>query len=533
MTQNGPLSNKSESESESEDEYKVEEESPCGRWHKRKEQVSHSVVPGTDAAYLAMDIEDGVEVIWNEVTFAEKKDFISKEKQMMENLNSLISIAHPNIVKFHNYWIDRNRPKIRVVFITEYTGGSGTLKDFLRRTKYIQPAQVKNWTRWCNQILSSLHYMHSLQTPTVHGNLTTDTIFLQHHGLLKIGCFSIDTIRCYAKSETAKNRNMKNHRYFPDELISTAFDIYSFGVIALEMLAPSLMVQFEAQNLSTLDFKVACQSAIRKYLDNPDSDSNKTEFIELCLRENVSDRPDAKALSRHRALFELSPLQILASHKVYEYRTICQKDLDYQLKKVEAESDDTVICFCIKDGARLIYTRRQLPLKPTELDKLILDVQNGLYPVNGMEVSTNGAGGAKAPVEPDEPVPEVDPTTEICHGTEDRRAAHIECIISQDPASPGAFTITIDVDLAGPHKIDDKSSSASRTPECKRRLETKLRYEDTPQGIAQELSRFAFISSEDVNVLTEVIEDQYKLVNPFSSSMSTQTAANQVPITSS
>lgn len=98
-----------------------------------------------------------------------------------------------------------------------------------------------------------------------------------------------------------------------------------------------------------------------------------------------------------------------------------------------------------------------------------------------MEVSTNGAGGAKAPVEPDEPVclilyfscmlkgknwiavykthfqvPEVDPTTEICHGTEDRRAAHIECIISQDPASPGAFTITIDVDLAGPHKIDDK-----------------------------------------------------------------------------
>ena len=57
------------------------------------------MVPGTDAAYLAMDIEDGVEVIWNEVTFAEKKDFISKEKSMMENLDSLISIGHANIVK--------------------------------------------------------------------------------------------------------------------------------------------------------------------------------------------------------------------------------------------------------------------------------------------------------------------------------------------------------------------------------------------------------------------------------------------------
>ena len=59
----------------------------------------NSVVPGIDAAYLAMDIDDGVEVIWNEVTFSERKDFTAKEKQMMTNLDSLISIAHPNIVK--------------------------------------------------------------------------------------------------------------------------------------------------------------------------------------------------------------------------------------------------------------------------------------------------------------------------------------------------------------------------------------------------------------------------------------------------
>ena len=81
------------------------------------------------------------------------------------------------------------------------------IKTWLRKAP--ESFLIFSWTRWCNQILSSLHYMHSLQTPTVHGNLTTDTIFLQHHGLLKIGCFSIDTIRCYAKSETAKNRNMK------------------------------------------------------------------------------------------------------------------------------------------------------------------------------------------------------------------------------------------------------------------------------------------------------------------------------------
>lgn len=30
-------------------------------------------VPGIDAAYLAMDTEEGVEVVWNELYFSERK----------------------------------------------------------------------------------------------------------------------------------------------------------------------------------------------------------------------------------------------------------------------------------------------------------------------------------------------------------------------------------------------------------------------------------------------------------------------------
>lgn len=32
-------------------------------------------VPGIDAAYLAMDTEEGVEVVWNEVKISERKNF--------------------------------------------------------------------------------------------------------------------------------------------------------------------------------------------------------------------------------------------------------------------------------------------------------------------------------------------------------------------------------------------------------------------------------------------------------------------------
>lgn len=36
-------------------------------------------VPGIDSAYLAMDTEEGVEVVWNEVQFSERKNYKLQE----------------------------------------------------------------------------------------------------------------------------------------------------------------------------------------------------------------------------------------------------------------------------------------------------------------------------------------------------------------------------------------------------------------------------------------------------------------------
>ena len=48
---------------------------------------------------MAMDMDEGLEVIWNEVTYSESKDYRAQEKQMKASLDSMISITHPNIVK--------------------------------------------------------------------------------------------------------------------------------------------------------------------------------------------------------------------------------------------------------------------------------------------------------------------------------------------------------------------------------------------------------------------------------------------------
>ena len=63
MLKNAPATvPESEGDESEEDESEILEESPCGRWIKRREEVSYRDVPGIDCAYLAMDTEEGVEV---------------------------------------------------------------------------------------------------------------------------------------------------------------------------------------------------------------------------------------------------------------------------------------------------------------------------------------------------------------------------------------------------------------------------------------------------------------------------------------
>lgn len=94
----------------------VVEESNDGRWSKRNECVSQRDVPGIDNAYLAMDTEYGFEVVWNEINLTGGKKFKNQnlhddEKEIDRVFKNLINLNHSNIVKFHDYWIDRRENK--------------------------------------------------------------------------------------------------------------------------------------------------------------------------------------------------------------------------------------------------------------------------------------------------------------------------------------------------------------------------------------------------------------------------------------
>lgn len=82
----------------------------CSLYH----QVEQRDVPGIDCAHLAMDTEEGVEVVWNEVQFSERKNFKAQEDKIQMVFDNLTRLEHPNIVKFHRYWTDTHNDKPRV-----------------------------------------------------------------------------------------------------------------------------------------------------------------------------------------------------------------------------------------------------------------------------------------------------------------------------------------------------------------------------------------------------------------------------------
>lgn len=295
-----------ESGDDSEDESEILEESPCGRWLKRREEVDQRDVPGIDCVHLAMDTEEGVEVVWNEVQYASLQELKSQEEKMWQVFDNLLQLDHQNIVKFHRYWTDTQQAeRPRVVFITEYMS-SGSLKQFLKRTKRnAKRLPLESWRRWCTQILSALSYLHSCSPPIIHGNLTCDSIFIQHNGLVKIGSVVPDAVHYSVRRGRERERERERGAHYfqaPEygaaDQLTAALDIYAFGMCALEMAA----LEIQPSNSESTAIN---EETIQRTIFSLENDLQR-DLIRKCLNPQPQDRPSANDLLFHPLLFEVS-----------------------------------------------------------------------------------------------------------------------------------------------------------------------------------------------------------------------------------
>ncbi|TNN60518.1 Nuclear receptor-binding protein 2 [Liparis tanakae] len=419
-------------EEESEDESEILEESPCGRWQKRKEQVSQGNVPGVESASLAMDTEEGVEVVWNEVLFSDKKVFKAQEETIKEMFENLMQVEHPNIVKFHKYWLDMKESQARFLKKTKKNHKTMNVKvSVFSGYKRLSPG-------------GGSRYLHSCEPPIIHANLTCDTIFIQHNGLIKIGSVFPDaSVHSKARQHRDEQRNL---HFFAPEYGSGeddyAIDIFSFGICALEMA----VLEIQA-NGDTAVSKEAVVNAGQSLEDPP-----MREFTQSCLRHEAKLRPTAHDLLFHRVLFEVHSLKLLAAH--------------------------------------CLINNQYSHVSPLELDKFLEDVKNGIYPL------MNFASSRPHPVPralslSHEQVETVKTPTPEPQETESRKVVQMHCNLeSNEEGTKTHLSLFL--------KMDDK---------LHRQLSCDILPTDTSKDLASELVHYAFINEEDSEKVAGFLDD--------------------------
>ncbi|KAL4236103.1 Nuclear receptor-binding protein [Mactra antiquata] len=489
---------------DTDEESEVLEESPCGRWQKRREEVEQRDVPGIDSAFLAMDTEEGMEVVWNEVYFSEnrnrKAQHIQGEEKIRQVFDNLIQLDHPNIVKFHKYWQDTSGDKPRVIFITEYMS-SGSLKQFLKKTKKNNKTfQLKAWKRWSTQILSALSYLHSCNPPVIHGNLTCDTIFIQHNGLIKIGSVAPDAMH-HVKTyrDDLKNMHCVAPEYGASGQVTTAVDIYSFGMCALEMAALGIQGNGESGNVIT-------KEAIEKTLQSIENPLQR-DFLEKCLEKDPVRRPTARDLLFHSVLFEVHSLTLLAAHAIVNNAQLVEYIAeDTHILKTEPKK---VIASMKNSGEEEATLWRVSQVQGLELEKFLEDVRNGIYPLTAFDLP-QPPNTRQRPITPEMTEQEKTETPEPMD-VESRRVTSMSCQVKRQENLIYHLTLLL--------RMDDKMN---------RQLECDFGTEDNAAILAEELVHYGLINENDKDKLSTFLTEQLQdatLVNGVS-----EDYPSQVPI---
>ena len=201
---------------------------------------------------------------------------------------------------------------------------------------------------------------------------------------------------------------MKNMHYFAPEFemspaVTTAADIFAFGICALEMAAVGFRSDETAADRPTLPSASMSEAS---GLDKPAPPSTSTSqpsfaitpeiiqrtldvlenplmrvslcctitiapqsFISSCLRSNPEDRPKARQLLFHPILFEVHSLKLQAAHVIADSKA--HETLN--ITSTAAEADPATVLVSTRHAQRTMADVAQF-----EVDKVLEDVRNGI-----------------------------------------------------------------------------------------------------------------------------------------------------------
>ncbi|GIY01631.1 nuclear receptor-binding protein [Caerostris extrusa] len=410
-----------------------------------------------------MDTEDGVEVVWNEVLFSEPiRELIQifKVKFHQENASS-----HASPGNFEPFCHGKCSPAYKNKKKCHQTANTGMEKmvysDFI-----------------CIKLFAFLF------SPIIHGNLTCDTIFIQHNGLIKIGSVAPEAINHHVKT---CQRDMRNMHFIAPEYGSNAFstvtpavDIYAFGMCALEMAALEITANGESTHIS--------EDVISKTIDSLENALQK-DFITKCLERNPLKRASARELLFHPVIFEVHSLKLLCAHVIVNSALYQPDQLTDEALRARYFNQSDNLAFVPYKGGVPGASISRTATKQVEVEKFLDDTRNGIYPLFACAaiccpvIQENLTSPEMSSVEKS--------NSSEAYELETRRIINIMCNIKPQEDSQN-FMMTVLL------RMDDKMN---------RQLSCEVSEKDTPIELAEELVYNGFINEADRDMVATLISD--------------------------
>lgn len=148
---------------------------------------------------------------------------------------SLLKVNHGNLVKLEGFCIDPKDANCYLIY--EYVQ-NGSLHSWLHTNK-IEKLSWKTRLRIAIDVANGLQYIHEHTTPrVVHKDIKTSNILLDANMRAKIANFGLAKSGCNAITmHIVGTQGYIAPEYLADGIVSTRMDVFSFGVVLLELVS--------------------------------------------------------------------------------------------------------------------------------------------------------------------------------------------------------------------------------------------------------------------------------------------------------
>lgn len=230
---------------------------------------------GLSAVYLAK-MQPNSRVVLKESVIPPDTDYKTraKAKELFEREGRLLSrLEHPQIAKVLDFFVEGGRDYIAL----EYIPGV-SLRQFIKSDNYRDEKVILSWAA---QIADILLYLHELEPPVVHRDLTPDNLLARDDGKVALIDFGVSNEFISRATGTLVG---KQAYISPEQFRGKAqpkSDVYSFGATLHFLLTGE-----DPEPLSTSRPK-HLKPGVSPFLD---------ELVAQCTAMDVENRPDARAI---------------------------------------------------------------------------------------------------------------------------------------------------------------------------------------------------------------------------------------------